>query len=147
MEQARDLLQQLHADAREALGQRSEARRHHRARLFRGQVFAQAAAVVGVQVVRQFGDQLRRHRHGARVAVAGGDAIDGAVFAQQAVEEVRPSRDRRAEFRRPDSTALADPSAISTMSSMLRRVVESNRTSWVVLFFRSAGCIVLVQRG
>ena len=50
-------------------------------------------------MARQLGDQLKRDCHGARIAVAGGDAINRALFAQQTVQKVRPSRNGGAEFR------------------------------------------------
>ncbi len=58
------------------------------------------AAVIGIEMVRQLGDQLRRDRHRAGIAVAGGHAIDRALFAQQAVEKVGAARNSGAEFRR-----------------------------------------------
>jgi len=43
---------------------------------------AQAAAVKGVEMTRQLGDQLRLDGHRAGIAKAGGDAIDGSFFAK-----------------------------------------------------------------
>ncbi len=50
-------------------------------------------------MMRQFCDQFGRHGDGTGVAVAGGYAVDGAVFAQQAIEEVGAAADRGAECR------------------------------------------------
>jgi hypothetical protein len=51
-------------------------------------------------MARQLGHQLKRDRHGARIAVAGGDTIDRTLFAQQTVEEIRPSGNASTEFMR-----------------------------------------------
>jgi hypothetical protein len=107
LQQRGQAFQQRHADAGHAAHQRRQARGQHRAGLDRVQVTAQAAAVVGVQVVRQFRHQRRRDVHRARVAVAGGHAVDHAVLAQQAVEEVGTALDVRAERRRVAQCGLA----------------------------------------
>ena len=65
-----------------------------------GQILPQPTAVIGVKMARQLGHQLKRDRHGARIAVAGGDTIDRTLFAQQTVEEIRPSGNASAEFMR-----------------------------------------------
>ena len=50
------------------------------------------------QVQRQLEHQLRRHRIGHRVAIAGGDAIDHPLFGQQAIEKVGTILDATAKI-------------------------------------------------
>ena len=95
--QGLQLAQQAQADARHALRQRGQARDQHGAGFFGVQETAQANAVVGVQAMRQFGDLGRRDHHRARIAVAGADAVDGAVFGDQAVDELGAAVDARLE--------------------------------------------------
>ena len=89
--------QQRQADAGHAAHQRRQARGEYRARLGLVQEAAQPAAVVRVKVVRQFRHQRGRDVDRARIAVAGGHAIDDALLLQQPAEEVRPARDACAE--------------------------------------------------
>ncbi len=108
-EQARDLLQQIDRNARIALAQRRQARRHDGARLGRREILPQPAAVIGIQMVRQFADQVRRYVDRARIAVTGGHAVDRAVFAQQAVEEIGAARDGGAKGRIVGQLGLRRP--------------------------------------
>ncbi|MNS95475.1 hypothetical protein D3C72_1297390 [compost metagenome] len=107
LQQRGQAFQQRHADAGHATHQRGQARGEHGAGLGRVQVTAQAATMVGVQVVRQLGDQCRRNVHRARIAVAGGHAIDDAILAQQAVEEIGTTLDMCAERRHIAQRGLA----------------------------------------
>ncbi len=100
LQQRSQAFQQRYADTGHATHQRGQARGQHRAGLDRVQVTAEAATMVGVQMVRQFRYQRRRNVHRARVAVAGGHTVDDAIIAQQAVEEVGTALDVRAERRR-----------------------------------------------
>ncbi len=79
--QSGNLFQQFDADAGVTLAQRRKPRCHHRPCLGRIEIFTQSAAMVGVQMVRQFGHQFRRHRDRARIAITGSHTINRAVFA------------------------------------------------------------------
>ena len=91
------LAEQARALAGEHVDTRRQARGEYRARLGLVQEAAQPAAVVRVKVVRQLRHQRGRDVDRARIAVAGGHAIDDALLLQQPAEEVRPARDACAE--------------------------------------------------
>ena len=67
-----------------ALRQRIETGNQYRQRGFRAEVLAQTTAVVTGQVQGQFGHQFRWHDDGAGVAIASGDAVNGAAIGEQA---------------------------------------------------------------
>jgi hypothetical protein len=79
---ARHLAEQFHADSGKSFAQRDQPGRDHSAGLCWLEKLAQAAAVKGVEMTRQLGDQLRLDGHRAGIAKAGGDAIDGSFFAK-----------------------------------------------------------------
>ena len=80
-------LQQLDAHPGHAVAQRLQARCQHGAGGLSVEQFAQPAAVEGVEVARQRFDMLQRHRHHARIAVTGGDAVDHAFFVEQRIQK------------------------------------------------------------
>ncbi|MNV38697.1 hypothetical protein D3C71_1302590 [compost metagenome] len=82
--------QQLHPNPGNAVAQRLQTRRQHRAGGLGIEQFAQPAAVERVQVLRQRLDVMQRHCHHAGIAIAGGHAIDHAFLVQQGIEEPCP---------------------------------------------------------
>ncbi|RMS12693.1 hypothetical protein ALP75_200484 [Pseudomonas syringae pv. actinidiae] len=81
-----------------ALTQRLQARRQHRAGGLGVEQFAQPAAVKRIQMTRQRLDMLQRHRHHAGIAITGGDAVDHAFLAQQRIKKLRAPGDACAKF-------------------------------------------------
>ena len=61
---------------------------------------AETAAVKGVKMARQLGDQLRLDGDGAGIAEAGGDTVNDAVFGEPAVEKIGAAGNRGAKLRR-----------------------------------------------
>jgi len=88
LEKGLHTLEQLDAHARNAVGQRAQARGEHGAGRFGIQQLDQAAAVEGEQVLRQRLDLRQRHRHHAGVAVAGGHTVDHPFAVEQGIEEL-----------------------------------------------------------
>ena len=80
-------LQQAQADARNALRQRSQARHQNGPGFLRAQITPGPNAMVGVEVMRQLGDQLGRDADGAGIAIARRDAVNDPILAQQAIEK------------------------------------------------------------
>ena len=101
LEQRGELFEQPDADARVAAAQRREPRREHRARLRLVEECPQAAPVERIEVMRQLPNEVQRHRHGTRITVARGHAVDHAVFLQDPINEVGAALDERAELRIP----------------------------------------------
>jgi len=79
--------QQLDAHSGHAVAQRLQACSEHGAGGLGVEQLAQPAAVKGVEVARQRFNMLQRHRHHARITVAGGHAVDDAFLVQQRVEK------------------------------------------------------------
>ena len=129
------------AETRAVLAARLQARGEHGTRLGRIEHAPQAGTVIGEQVVRQFGHQLGRDHDRARIAIAGGHAVDDAVLAQQALEEVGTAADARAErgiggklgarLARREATHVLDGQAVA---------VEGDETGI------SHGALALVER-
>ena len=97
LEQRGQALKECEADPRIAARQGCEPRRDRRARLFGGEQRAESDTVEGVQLARQLGDELGGDRHGAGIAVAGGDAVDDPILRQHAVHELGAALDEVAE--------------------------------------------------
>jgi hypothetical protein len=80
-------------------------------------------------MARQLGDQLKRDRHRARIAVAGADTINRALFAQQTVQKVRPLRNGGAELRSFGQCYASRPFRdVDNVLDFQPSIVESNRT-------------------
>jgi len=80
-----------------------------------------ATAVVGVQALREFVDQLGRDSHRAGVAVASGDALDRAVFGEQTVDKVGTGLDRSPNWGSAASRGARCWFAMAWMSSIVKR--------------------------
>ena len=84
------------------------------------------------------GDQLKRDRHRARIAVAGGDTIDRTPFTQQTVEKIRPSVNGGAEFMRIGQNDTGRPLRdIDNVLNFQPTIVEFDCTG--------CGCVLLVS--
>ena len=92
-------LEQLDAYPRHAVRQRTQAGGQDRARGFRVEQLAQAAAVKGEQMLRQGLDLVQRYRHHTGIAIAGGHAVDHTFAVEQGVEKLCTAGDPFAERR------------------------------------------------